>query len=110
MGGLFSSGKSAARRQAKQLERQMELDRQRFEQQQAELQRQRAEAEAENQRRQAEQRAREQAGKLQAQLAEEQRTRAEDEVTDVVTGDIEEDFTGRKRRRRPLDLSEMLGL
>lgn len=110
MGSLFSTGRSAAKRQAKAMEKQLELDRQRFEQMQQEMEMQRAQAAEEHERQMAEQRAREQASKLQSQLAEEARVRAEDEVADVAPSFEDDDPDGRRRQRRPLNLSAVLGI
>ena len=111
MGNIFSSGRSAAKRQAKAMERQMEQDRRQFEAQQAALEQEREQAAALHEQQMAEQRAKEQASKLQAQLAEDARVKAEDEITDVAPSvDLDNDDFFKRRGRRPLNLSAMLGL
>ena len=110
MGSLFSSGRSAAKRQAKAMERQMQQDQRNFELQQQQLEQDRAAAAAEHEQLMAEQRAKEQAAKLQAQLAEDARTSAEDEVVEIAPADDELGNTTDRRKRRPLELTAMLGL
>ena len=109
MGKLFSSGKSAAKRQAKAMEAQMEQDRQQFEAEQVRLAGEREAADLKHQEMMQKQDAQSNAAKLQAQIAEENRTRQADEVAEVVT-DTEPTDTSGKRKRKPLELSQILGI
>lgn len=108
MGGIFSSGKSAAKRQAEAMRQQMEQDRQQFEQEQARLAQEREAADAQHQSMLAEQRAKENAAKLQAQLQEQNKISAEDDVAEVLP-DLNDTGT-KKRKRKDLDLSSVLGI
>lgn len=109
MGNLFSTGKSAAKRQAKAMERQLEADRLRFAQEQSRLAEERAAAEKRMQEQQQQQAARENSAKLQSQIAEENRLRETDSVADITT-DIETGTGSNRKKRKPLELSSVLGI
>lgn len=109
MGGIFKSGKSAAKRQANLLAKQLEEDRRQFELEQARLAEERAAAEKRMQEQQTQQAARDNAAKLQAQLAEENRLRESDSVADITT-EVEMDTGTNRKKRKPLELSSVLGI
>lgn len=109
MGGLFKSGKSAAKRQANLMAKQLEEDRRQFELEQARLAEERAAAEKRMQEQQLQQAARDNASKLQAQLAEENRLREVDSVADITT-DVEMSTGSDRKKRKPLELSSVLGI
>ena len=109
MGKMFSSGKSAAKRQAKAMEAQMEQDRLQFEAEQARLAQEREAADIKHQEMIQKQEAQSNAAKLQAQIAEDNRTRGEDEVADVTT-DFDTESSSTKRKRKPMELSQILGI
>lgn len=88
----------------------MREDRRRWEAQQKQFEQERLESEQRFKDQQAEQRAKDNAAKLQAQLAEEARVSATDEVTDIYTGPGDEELTDNRRKRRPLELSALLGI
>lgn len=109
MGGLVSSGKSAAKRQAEAMRKQMEQDKQQFEMEQARLAEERSIADAQHQQMMAKQESQANATKLQAQIAEDNRNRQTDEVAEVTT-DFEVGGENRNKKRKPLELTTVLGL
>lgn len=109
MGGLFKSGKSAAKRQAELMRKQMEQDKRQFEMEQARLAEERKIADAKHQQMLAQQEAQSNAAKLQAQIAEDNRNRQTDEVAEVTT-DYEPVGVNRNKKRKPLELSSVLGI
>lgn len=108
IGNLFSSGKSAAKRQADIMRKEMEQSRRQHEAEMAALERSRQEAAARHEAEMAKQQARQNAADLQRRLAEEMQIRKEDDVVDIApVEDVGTEDT--KRKRKPLSLTDLLG-